>query len=388
MNDIVASANTYMIPIYKKRDIALVRGEGVYVFDENDKKYLDFCSQFGVAGLGHSHPDLQVAVNSQLNNIISVHNSFYCAPRAELARKMSTMLPNPLNKVTFLSTGTECVEISLKIARVTTGRDKIIATKGSYHGRTLGALSVTGQAKYQKGFAPLLPHVQHVPFDDLDAMAEVMSDEVAAVIVEPIQAESGVRMPSENYLKGLRDLCDKHGALLICDEVQVGTYRTGTITASEQYGIVPDIICLSKAIGGGVPLGVVGITDEVNEKVPSGAHGTTFGGNAISTAAGIAVLDAFEKHKIADNIKEVGEYLLEQLQKLAGSNSRIRDVRGKGLILAVEFKEKVSPILKAMQERGVIAISSGSTIIRLLPPYIITKEHCDEFVAVLTEVIS
>ena len=379
--------NNHIIPLYKKRDITLVRGEGVYVYDENGKKYLDFSSQFGVAAIGHNNSELNKAIASQADQIISVHNSFYCEPRAHLTEKLLELLPNELSQISYFSTGTECVEVALKFARVATGRSKIISTKGSYHGRTMGALTATGQPKYQKGFSPLVPDFIHVPFNNLSALEDEMSDEIAAVILEPIQAESGVRMPDADYLKNVKKLCQKHGALLICDEVQVGTFRTGAFLATGQYNVVPDIVCLSKAIGGGMPLGVVAITQEIAERLPKGAHGTTFGGNAICCTAGLTTLNYITDNQLNKNISEMGEYLLNRLKELQQKTTHIREVRGNGLIIAIEFKEKVGKIMKELQEGGVLVISSGSTILRILPPYIITKENCDEFLDVLEEVI-
>jgi predicted acetylornithine/succinylornithine family transaminase len=370
-----------IIPLYRKRGLGLVKGEGAYVVGHDGKKYLDFTSQYGTTVLGHGHPALIDAVKEQLVNIVSVHNSFYSEPRAQLAAKLVEI--SYLDKVFFFSTGTECVEAALKFARATTGRKKFIAAKMSYHGRTMGALAATGQAKYKKDFEPLVVGFEHLAFNNLDALEEALNDDVAAVILEPIQAEAGIFVPSDDYLAGVRELCDKYGALLILDEIQVGTYRTGSFLASEP--VQADIVCISKGIGNGLPLGAVLISNEVSEKLPSGAHGTTFGGNPLCCSAGLAVLDAAEG--LVDNVKEMGELLMTGIKEIQEKSSRIRAVRGRGLIIGIEFKEKVGPIMKAMQENGILVLSAGSTVLRILPPYIITKKECETFLKALEEIV-
>ncbi len=377
--DLMQLEDQLMIPLYKKRGLQLVRGEGAYVFGHDGKKYLDFAGQYGTAILGHGHKGFLSVIKGQLDEVISVHNSFYSEARAKLAERLAEL--TSLDKVFFFSTGTECVEAGLKFARVSTGRNKFIATKMSYHGRTMGALSATGQPKYRKPFEPLVSGFEHVPFDDLEAMEEAMSDDVAAVILEPIQAESGVHLPSEGYLAGVREICCQYGALLIFDEIQVGTYRTGSFLASEP--VRADIVCVSKGLGNGLPLGAVIVTDKISESLPSGAHGTTFGGNPLCCSAGLEVLEVVPD--LVENVKEMGELLIQGIEDL--KSSRIREVRGKGLIIGVELKEKVGPIMKKMQARGVLVLSAGANVLRILPPYIIGERECREFLSVLEEVL-
>ncbi|MEI6222377.1 MAG: aspartate aminotransferase family protein [bacterium] len=362
----------YVVPLYAKRDVALVRGEGCWVFDETGKKYLDFMSNYGPNILGHGHKAFTETVQKQLGTLINCHQSFYNDQRAAMLEAYASVLPKNLNRFFFSNSGTETVEAALKFARAVTGRTQVISTNRAYHGRTLGALAATGVDKYKDPYVPMLEGFVHISYDNIEEMESTISEKTAAVILEPIQGEGGIRIPEKNYLKQVKALCEKHGALLILDEVQTG-FRTGTIFGFEHFDVVPDILCLSKAIANGLPMGVTIVSPEVSEKIPKGTHGNTFGGNPLSCAAAAFVINYFKEHKLAEHVAEVGEYFLQQLQAL--ESPVIREVRGKGLMIGLELKDRVTKYLKKMQDAGIIALPAGSTIIRFLPPLVITKEE-------------
>jgi acetylornithine/LysW-gamma-L-lysine aminotransferase len=361
----------YQIPLYKKRDIALVRGEGVYLWDADGTRYLDMMSNYGVAVLGHAHPTVTAAIAEQAERLLSCHQSFFSDTRARFLATLSTLLPGSLQHVSFANSGAEAVEAGLKYARAATGKQAIIATRRGYHGRTLGALSVTGEPKHRTPFEPLLAGIQHIPFGDLEAARAALSD-AAAIILEPVQGESGVRPADPEYLRGLRALCNETGALLILDEVQTA-FRTGRAWAFEHYGILPDIMALAKPLANGLPIGVTVVSRSVNERIPSGSHGSTFGGNPLVCAAGTATLEVLSDPAFLQHVTDVGEIFRQRLRDIR--EPLIREVRGIGLMTAVELKRNASPVLQRMQSHGVLAIPAGSTSVRFLPPLIVEEEH-------------
>lgn len=372
------------IPLHADRGISLARGEGCYLWDDQGRRYLDLMTNYGVNLLGHAHPKVTAAIDEQASMLTNAHQSFDTPARQQFLDTLAGFLPPSLSRMSFANSGAEAVEAALKYTRVATGRTGIIATHRAYHGRTFGALSTTSDAKYRDPFMPMLGGVQHVPYNNLSAMAEAMTDSIAAVIIEPIQGEGGIRVPDDGYLKGLRELCNSYGALLICDEIQTG-FRTGAPLAFSREGIVPDILCLSKSIANGLPIGVTIVTEAVSERVPKGSHGGTFSGNPLVCAAGVATLQVLADESLHAQAAEKGKRFQQRVRELG--LSQIREVRGCGLLLAVELKKPATPVIKAMQERGVLVLPAGGTVIRFLPSILIEDAQLDEGVETLAAAV-
>src|ERR1700737_1250855 len=360
------------IPPHADRGISLARGEGSYLWDDRGRRYLDLMTNYGVNLLGHAHPTVTARIARQASRPPNAPQSFDTPARREFLEALAGFLPPSLSRMSFANSGAEAVEAALKYTRVATGRTGIIATHRAYHGRTFGALSTTSDAKYRDPFMPMLEGVRHVPFDNLPAMAEVMNESIAAVIIEPIQGEGGIRVPADGYLKGLRELCTAHGALLIIDEIQTG-FRTGAPLAFTREGITPDILCLSKSIANGLPIGVTIVTEAVSERVPKGSHGGTFSGNPLVCAAGAATLQVLADEDLHSRAAEKGMRFQQRIRDLG--LSQISEVRGRGLLLAVELKKPATPVIKAMQEREVLVLPAGGTVIRFLPSFLIEEAH-------------
>jgi acetylornithine/LysW-gamma-L-lysine aminotransferase len=368
---IVEIEDEFRIPLYHKRDIALVRGEGPYLWDAEGTRYLDMMSNYGVAILGHAHPAVTAAIVEQAGRLLSCHQSFYSDTRAVFTQALQELLPSTLRHISFGNSGAEAVEAALKYSRAATDRPRLISAKRAYHGRTYGALSVTGEAKHRTSFGPLLAGCEQIAFGDLDA-ARVALVDAAAMIVEPVQGESGVRAAPDDYLQGLRRICDETGALLIYDEVQTA-FRTGRNFAFEHSGAVPDIMTLAKPLANGLPIGVTVVSPAVADAIPPGSHGSTFGGNPLVCAAGVATLNVVADPGFNQHVSEVGGTFLDRLRAI--QHPLIREVRGLGLMVAVELKRNASPVLQRMQAAGVLAIPAGSTCVRFLPPLIVEKTH-------------
>jgi LysW-gamma-L-lysine/LysW-L-ornithine aminotransferase len=386
MGDDLTATSTRLssIPLHASRGISLVRGEGSYLWDDQDRRYLDLMTNYGVNLLGHAHALVTDAIKQQASLLTNAHQSFDTPKRQEFLDVLAGFLPPSLSRISFANSGAEAVEAAMKYTRVATGRTGIIATHRAYHGRTFGALSATSDAKYRDPFMPMLAGVRHVPFDNLPAMAEAMDDSIAAVIIEPIQGEGGIRVPADGYLKGLRELCTANGALLICDEIQTG-FRTGAPLAFTREGIVPDILCLSKSIANGLPIGVTVVTEAVSERVPKGSHGGTFSGNPLVCAAGVATLKVLADESLHARAAEKGQRFQQRVRELG--LSQIREVRGRGLLLAVELKKPATPVIRAMQERGVLVLPAGGTVIRFLPSILIEDAQLDVGIDVLAQTI-
>jgi len=372
------------IALHADRGINLVSGSGAHLFDAEGRRYLDLMTNYGVNLLGHSHPAVVAAIADQAARITNVHQSFGSPARAEFLAALDAVLPDELSRVSFGNSGAEAVEAALKYARVVTGRSTFVAMHRGYHGRSFGALAVTGDGRYREPFAPMLEAVRHVPFDDLDALDTVMDGSVAAVILEPIQGEGGVRLPAAGYLQGVRERCDAVGALLILDEIQTG-FRCGAALAAGGAGVVPDILCLSKGIANGLPLSVTVTTEAVAGGVPRGSHGSTFAGGPLMCAAGAATLRVLADDSLHERVMELGGYLLESLNGLGLRD--IREVRGRGLMLALELKRPATPVIRALQERGVLTLPAGTTAIRFLPPLLIERDELDEAVSAVGDAI-
>ena len=369
---------------YGKRPTVLARGEGVYVYDLNGARYLDATSGQGVAALGHCHPAVLNAITAQASTLVTSHESFYNDRRAELYALLQTVTPADLNRFFLCNSGAEAIEGALKVAKLLTGRGGIVAAKRAFHGRTAGALSLTWTRKYRKPFQDWLPEVEHVAYNDIEAAGEAISEETAAVVVEPIQGEGGVHPADDIYLQFLRQRCDATGAMLIMDEIQTGFGRTGRWFGCEHAGVTPDIMALGKAIGGGIPMGAVCWRD-VHGPIERGTHGSTFGGNPLACAAAIAAISTIGAENLVEGAREKGAWLMAELESL---NLRgVRAVRGRGLMVGLELRGRVTPVLKALQERGVLALPAGLNTLRLLPPLIISRGQLAVIIAAIEEVL-
>src|ERR1700730_12013215 len=372
------------IPLHADRGISLARGEGSYLWDDRGRRYLDLMTNYGVNLLGHAHPTVTAAIDRQASLLTNAHQSFDTPARREFLEALAGFLPPSLSRMSFANSGAEAVEAALKYTRVATGRTGIIATHRAYHGPTIGVLSTPPHVKISNPLIPMLGGPRHVPFDNLPAMAEVMNESIAAVIIEPIQGEGGIRVPADGYLKGIRELCDAQGALLIIDEIQTG-FRTGAPLAFSRDGIVPDILCLSKSIANGLPVGVTIVTEAVSERVPKGSHGGTFSGNPLVCAAGAATLQVLADERLHSQAAEKGARFQKRVREIALRHGR--EVGARVVLLAVELKKPATPVIRAMQERGVLVLPAGGTVIRFLPSILIEDAQLDEGIDVLAQAL-
>lgn len=362
--------------LYAKRDIALVRGEGAWLFDSEGKRYLDAMSNYGVASLGHADPGFAEALADQLRTLATCHQSFYSDARADFLDEVARIAPAGLTRSFISNSGAEGIEAALKFARAATGRSRFLALKRAYHGRTLGALAATADPKYRAPFEPLSPDVVHLAFDDAAALEAALDDTVAAVILEPIQGEGGIHPASLEYLNAARELTRERGALLIADEIQTG-FRTGVPWAMSHAGVVPDIAVTAKALANGFPIGLTLMTEAVGSALPAGAHGSTFGGNPLACRAGAYTLRAYRERGIYANNAALGEEIVAGIRAL--DSPTVRAVRGRGLMIGVELKERVTPTLRALQDAGVLVLPAGPVTFRLLPPLIWDTDHVMPF---------
>jgi len=382
--NIIEIENKYTSGLYAKQTLAIVRGQGASLFDVEGNEYLDCASGHGVANLGHAHPKIAEALFKQASTLITLFESFSNDQRAALMEKICKLVPG-LDRVFFCNSGTEAVEASFKFSRISTGRKNFVAAMRAFHGRTYGSLSATFNKKYRDGFEPLVPGFCHVPYNNIEALDQAVNEETAAVILEVVQGEGGVYPANPEYVQAARMICDERGALLIVDEIQSGFGRTGKMFAIQHYGVTPDLLTCAKSLAGGVPMGAVLIGRKIKNLTP-GVHGSTFGGNPLSCAAALAALTVMEEEDLPGQAAAKGAYLIEKLKKIESPN--IREVRGLGLMIGIEMKHKVAPYIKALQERKIIVLNAGMTVIRLLPPLVITYEQIDHLVDVLTEVLT
>lgn len=376
--------NDHQIPLYAKRDIALIRGEGAYLFDSEGTRYLDAMSNYGIASLGHADPAFTAAMTDQLSKLTTCHQSFYNDARSAALAAIARVAPGDLHRSFLSNSGAEAIEAAIKFARVTTGRQHFVAARRAYHGRTLGALSITADPKYRSPFEPLPAPVTHVPFDDVDALDAAITSDTAAVFLEPVQGEAGIYPASDTYLQSARQMTTDRGALLVADEIQSG-FRTGSPFAISHADVVPDMICAAKAIANGFPIGVTLVSDAVSEAIPAGTHGTTFGANPFACRAIAVTLDAFESRDLYSRSATLGTNLMDAISGL--NHPKIRAVRGRGLMIGIEMKERVTPTLRALQQRGVLALPASPVVFRLLPPLIWEQSQADEFVEALQAVL-
>ncbi|MBN2126478.1 MAG: acetylornithine/succinylornithine family transaminase [Deltaproteobacteria bacterium] len=375
--------DTYELPVYPRRDIVLVRGRGARLFDEQGREYIDCASNVGVSNIGHGNEAVARAVYEQYLQLANCYGMFYNPVRARLAETLARIAPGPLNRVFFCNSGAEAVEAGIKFARASTGKGEIVAAMRGFHGKTMGALAATWGPEYQKPFEPMLAGIKHVPYNNAGKLEEAVDENTAAVLLEPVQGEGGVRPGSPDYFRRVREICDNRGVLLIMDEVQTGFGRTGTLFACEQF-TQPDILCVAKSLGGGIPMGAVLCSDRIH--VPIKSHTSTFGGNPVACAAALASIEVIEKEGLSERAGTLGTYFQEGLRAL--ESPRVREVRGLGLMIGVELKEKAGPFVQQFMERGVIALLAGPTVIRLLPPLVITRDDIDRVLEVFREVLA
>ena len=373
---------TYELAVYPRRDIVLVSGKGARLYDEKGREYIDCASNVGVSNIGHGHETVAKAIYEQYRTLGNCYSMFYHPVRARLAEKLANLAPVNLNRVFFCNSGAEAIEGALKFARSTTGRQEIISAMRGFHGKTMGALAATWGPEYQKPFVPMMPGLKHVPYNNYAKLERALSEKTAAVLLEIVQGEGGVRVGSMDYFQRVRQLCSSKGVILIIDEVQTGFGRTGTMFACEQF-VVPDILCLAKSLAGGIPMGAVLCSDRIN--VPVKSHTSTFGGNPTACAAALASLEVIEKEKLTEKAQTLGNYLKEKLNRV--ESKKIREIRGLGLMIGIELKEKAGSYVQRLMEKGVIALLAGATVIRLLPPLVISKEEIDTVVSALEEIL-
>ena len=379
------------LPVFARYKIVLDHGEGVYVYDTQGKKYIDYLGGIAVNVLGHAYPPLVKAIADQAGRMIHCSNLYYTQVQADAAAKLKKL--SGLGKVFFGNSGAEANEGAIKIARkyahrTAPDKSQIITALHSFHGRTIATLTATGQPKYQEGFGPLPAGFDYVPFNDIGALEKLMSEKTCAVMLEPIQGEGGVHVPDKDYLKKVRALCDKYHALLIFDEIQCGIGRSGKFFAYEQFGVKPDVVTLAKGLAGGVPIGSFIVTDEVAKAFHAGDHGTTFGGNPLACAAANVVLDAMADGHLLANVNEVGGYLRERLEGFQKKYpSLVTEVRGMGLILGMQLTKPGRDIVNDCLQHGAIINCTAGDVLRFVPPLIITKANVDELCAILDKVL-
>jgi acetylornithine/LysW-gamma-L-lysine aminotransferase len=381
--NIIELESSHTAGTYPKRDVALVRGRGARVWDDAGREYIDCVGGHGVSLVGHCHPAVTEAISRQAAQMVTCPGIFYNDKRALLLARLAEL--TGLDRTFLCNSGTESVEGAFKFARLSTGQTGIVATMRGFHGRTMGALSATWNKKYREPFMPLVPGFTHVPYGKIERMEQAITEETAAVIVEIVQGEGGVRPGSGDYLGALRELCDERGALLIVDEVQTGFGRTGKLFAFQHHDIKPDILCLAKGIAGGVPMGAISLGPKVTN-IHSGVHGSTFGGNPLACAAALATIDVIVNEDLPAQSAEKGEYLRGRLTRI--ESPAIREVRGLGLMIGIELKSRARPYIEALIERGVLALPAGPTVIRLLPPLTIGYDEMDAVAEAIEKVLT
>jgi acetylornithine/LysW-gamma-L-lysine aminotransferase len=383
------SEDQFMGNLYQRFPVTVEKGKGAHVWDIDGKEYIDCMGGYGVALVGHQNDRVNKAIKEQIDKIITVHSSLYNKTREEFLRTLIGLAPKNLTQVHLNNSGAEAVEAAMKFARKFTGKKGMVAMKGSYHGKSFGALSLTFNPKYKKAFAPLVEKVSFASYGDIESLRSVIDDDTAFVILEPIQGESGIVVAPDGFLQEVRKICDEKGILLIFDEIQAGLGRTGRLWACDHWNTAPDIMCLAKGIAGGVPMGATLVRPDILAAISKGEHSSTFGGNPLACAAGIAALKALTEDGLIENSDKMGKVFREGLEKLKENHPIIREIRGKGLMIGVELKFEVRDILMNLIKEGVLMLYSGRNILRILPPLIITDEDITKVLqsldAVLTE---
>lgn len=392
MNQYMEKTETSLVHTYNRFPVVLKKGEGVYLYDTDGKKYLDFAAGIAVCGLGYGNEELNQTLKEQIDMLTHTSNLFYnttCGKAAEALKRITSM-----DRVFFTNSGTEAIEGALKAARKYaykkgSGRYEFIAMEHSFHGRSIGAVSVTGNEHYRTAFEPMLPGVKFAQFNNLDSVKALVSDKTCAIILEPVQGEGGIHVASPEFMKGIRKLCDEEGILMICDEIQCGMGRTGAMFAWQSHGTKPDIMAMAKAIGSGVPVGAFAMTEAVAmDSLEPGDHGTTYGGNPLACAAVAKTIEIFEQKNLLDHINDVGAYLEDCLNGLKNElPNEILERRGVRLIQGIKIKKPVGEVISKALEESMVLISAGDNVLRLVPPLIITKEHVDEMICILKRIL-
>jgi len=392
MKKLLDDSNNYLMHTYNRFPVAIRKGRGMKVWDTEGKEYLDFLGGVAVNCLGHCHPKVVVAIQKQAQRLIHISNFFHIESQTKLAK---VLVNNSFaEKVFFCNSGAEANEAAIKLARryfkETVGQNKFefITAINSFHGRTIATLSATGQEKFKKGFDPLVPGFKHVEFNDIGAIEKAITKNTCAVMLEPVQGESGVKIPDPDYLREVRKLCDSHGILLVLDEVQTGMGRTGKLFAYEHYGITPDIMTLAKGLGGGVPIGAMLATDKIAAAFEPGTHGSTFGGNPLACSAALATIDVLlEGDFVLDQCRRMGKYFKKRLEEMKKEfPSIIADVRGMGLLVGMELTRDGAPLVKACMEKGVLINCTAGNILRFMPALIITEKDIDHLIDILEQI--
>ena len=382
------SEEQYLGNLYQRFPVTIEKGLGSHVWDTENNEYIDCMGGYGVALVGHRNERVVKAIKSQIDKVITVHSSFYNKTREEFLQSLIDIAPAGLSQVHLNNSGAESVEAGIKFARKFTGRKGMVAMKGSYHGKSMGALSLTFNPKYREAFKPLVDTVSFSPYGDIDALQTTVDKDTAFVILEPIQGESGIHVPPDGFLQDVRKICDENGSLLIFDEIQSGLGRTGSMWASEHWKTIPDIMCLAKGIAGGVPMGATLVKPDILSVMKKGEHSSTFGGNPLACAAGTATLQALTQDGLIKNAENMGEKFLRGLNELKSKHNIIREVRGKGLMIGVELKFEVKDILMEGIKKGLLLLYSGRNILRLLPPLVISEEDVTKSLQVLDELLT
>jgi len=385
--EIIDVENRSMANVFSKKPIVLTKGKGAVVWDVNGKEYVDCSTSYGVALLGHCHPKVVAAIRAQVGQLITCHGCYYNDKRAEFVDKLVHITPPGLDKVFLSNSGAESVECAIKLARKYSGKPEIIALMGAFHGKTMGALSATWDKKYREPFMPLVPEIKHVAPDNTDKIREAISEKTAAVLMEPIRGEGGVRIPPDGYLQKVREICDEQKVLLIFDEVQTSFGRTGKLFGCQNWGVTPDVMCLAKPFAGGLPIGITVAEENVMGAFKVGEHSTTFSGSPLVCAAGCAAVDALVEENLTKRAAELGAYFKGELERLQAKHRIVKEVRGLGLMLGMELRYDVLNVILKAAAKGVLVLDAGRTVVRLLPPLIIRKEQVDRVVATLDEVL-
>jgi len=382
------SEDQYMGNLYQRFPVTIEKGVGAHVWDVDGKEYIDCMGGYGVALVGHQNQRVNNAIKEQVDKIITVHSSLYNKTREEFLKTLIGLTPKGLTQVHLNNSGAEAIEAAMKFARKFTGKKGMVAMKGSYHGKSFGALSLTFNPKYRKAFAPLVEKVSFASYGDIESLRSVIDDDTSFVILEPIQGESGIIVAPDGFLQEVRKLCDEKGILLIFDEIQAGLGRTGRLWACDHWNTVPDILCLAKGIAGGVPMGATVVRPDILSSMGKGEHSSTFGGNPISCAAGTAALKALTEDGLIENSEKMGKMFRKGLEKLKEKHNIIREIRGKGLMIGIEMKFEVRDILMGLIKEGVLMLYSGRNILRILPPLVISEEDVTKVLHALDSVLS
>ena len=382
------SEDQYLGNLYQRFPVTIEKGLGSHVWDTDNNEYIDCMGGYGVALVGHRNERVVNAIKSQIDKVITVHSSFYSKTREEFLQTLIDTAPSGLSQVHLNNSGAESIEAAIKFARKFTGKKKMVAMKGSYHGKSMGALSLTFNPKYREPFQPLVEEVLFSPYGDVNTLQNVVDKDTAFVILEPIQGESGIHVPPEGFLREVRKICDENDSLLIFDEFQSGLGRTGSMWASEHWKTVPDIMCLAKGIAGGVPMGVTLVRPDILAVMKKGEHSSTFGGNPLACAAGTATLQALTQDGLIENAKSMGEKFSNGLKELKSKHTIIREVRGKGLMIGVELKFEVKDILMEGIKNGLLLLYSGRNILRFLPPLVISEEDVVKTLQILDNLLT